>query len=97
MIDAPLECKIENEELVIKIGIGTMVFAVQKVEPFTAYDEKIGDFRVFFHITDMLEFAKGIQRELLREEEDGSSPLTNLLDLASASAAEQGDAGIEEV
>ena len=96
MIDAPLECKLENDELVVRIGIRTLEFAAQRREPFTEYDNKLGDWRVYWRVIDPLEFAKDVKHELLREEEDGSSPLTNLLDLACTNALDQGSLGVEK-
>lgn len=95
-LEAPLGCKLEGGELVIRIGINVLAMATEDREPFTIYDEKLGDWRKAWIVTDPLEFAKEVAREINREEEDGSSPLTNLLDLACASALDQGCMGVEE-
>lgn len=92
----PLVCVIEDEQLVIRIGVSVLAFACQQREPFHAYDEKIGDWRNFWDITNPNEFAKEIKAELLREEEDGSSPLTNLLDKAAEEALDQGSLAVKE-
>jgi hypothetical protein len=96
MKDAPLSCEIENGELVIRIGIDVLSLATEDREPFTIYDEKIGGFRKAWIVTDPLEFARDVRIAITDEEEDGSSPLTNLLDLACANALDQGSLGVEE-
>ncbi len=45
-------------------------------------------------IINNLEWAKDVVREINREEEDGSSPLTNLLDKASENALDQGSLAV---
>jgi hypothetical protein len=95
--DTPLSCSIEDNQLVIRIGIDVLAMATEDREPFTIYDEKLGDHRKAWIVTDALEFAKDVRNEIQREEEDGSSPLTNLLDLACSNALDQGSIAVEEV
>lgn len=87
--DQPLDCRVEGNQLVIRIGIDTLAFAAMQNSGTSAdiiYGAKVIDNR---------EWAKDVRRELLREEEDGSSPLTNLLDRAMTSAAEEGSTALE--
>lgn len=95
--ETPLSCKIDDGELVIRIGINVLTFASNHRDPFLVDDEITGFPRQAWIVTDVLEFAKDVCRELNREEEDGSSPLTNLLDLAFTNALDQGSLGVEEV
>ena len=97
MKDQPLSCKLEGDELVIRIGIDTLAWAAQSERRETAfweYDYTVGDLVQRWKIIDNLEWAKDVIRELNREEEDGSSPLTNLLDKASENAVDQGSIAV---
>ena len=47
-------------------------------------------------ISDEAEFAGSVVRRLNLEEEDGSTPITRMLDEAVIWVSEQGEAGIEE-
>ncbi len=97
MKNTPLSAHIENhDELVIRVGIDVLAYAEEDREPFTTYDEKINDFRKVWSVTDPLEFAKDVLHELLDESEDGSSLLTNVLDMASKNALDQGSLGVTE-
>lgn len=96
MENTPLSCKIEDGELVIRIGIGVLAFATEGLDPFTVYDPNKRDWRVEWRVTDSLQFAKDIRHELIDESEDGSSLLTELLDKACTQALDQGSLGIEE-
>jgi hypothetical protein len=58
-------------------------------------DEKVNDFRRTFKVTDRHEFARGFIVGLRDEEEEGSTPLTKILDKACIRAAED-DMGVEE-
>lgn len=95
--ESPLSCDIEGGEIVIRIGINVLAMATEDREPFTIYDEKLGDHRKAWVVTDAMEFAKDVRNELFNEEEDGSTPLTNLLDLVCTNALEQGCIGCEQV
>ena len=96
MKDQPLSCKLEGDELVIRIGIDTLAWAAQSEgrEPFWTYDWEKADFVQRWKVIDNLEWAKDVVREITREEEDGSSPLTNLLDKASEDALDQGSIAV---
>lgn len=48
-------------------------------------------------ITDENDFAKSVRRALNREAEDGSTPITRLLEAAFEYVAEQGEDGIDEL
>jgi len=96
MKDTQLTCAIENEELVIRIGIDVLSLAMKDQEPFSIYDENLRDIRKVWIITDPLEFAKDVRRAITGEEEDGSCPLTNLLDQACKKALDQGSLGVVE-
>lgn len=95
--EQPLSIEVKEGRLIISIGIGTLAFAAQMQPPFHAYDDKLGDWRNYWVIKDPLEFAKDVRNELGHEEEDGSTPLTELLDKVAGNALDQGCIGCEEV
>lgn len=88
MIDKPLSAMIDGDELVIRIGIGTLAFAAEHLKPLP-YE--------ILRVIDKAEFANDVRAELMREEEDGSSMLTDVLDAASIAAWENGSIGCHEV
>jgi hypothetical protein len=94
--DAPLTVDIEHDELVIRIGIGTLAWAFDHMEENNPYDDNARDFVQVWKVTDPVEFAKDVVGELTNEAEDGSHPLNRLLDQVSSAAAEQGSLGIDE-
>lgn len=94
--DQPLSAKIEGDEIVIRIGIGTLAWAAEFEgrEPFWDFDLGLNKFVQRYKIIDDLGWAQDVCREINREEEDGSSPLTNLLDKASEDALDQGSLSV---
>src|SRR5208282_4274759 len=91
----PLTLGVEGEELVIRIGVDTLQFCFETGEENQPYDEKAEDFRRTFKIVDKNKFAKGVGIALCNEEEDGSTPLTKVLDEAFIHAVEN-DEGVDE-
>jgi hypothetical protein len=53
------------------------------------------DFRREWRVNDAGQFAEDVKVELCREGEDGSTPLTRLLDAMCLAAIEAGSAGIK--
>lgn len=88
----PLCVKIEDGKLVISIGIETLCFATENCERF--YDPEKD--RYAFKVTDAAKFASDVALSLQHEEEDGSTPVSRLLDAACEDAIEGGSEGIEE-
>lgn len=91
----PLTIGVEGDELVIRIGVDTLQFCFETGEENQSYDEKEEDFRRAFKVVDKYEFAKGVGSALCNEEEDGSTPLTKVLDEAYIHAVED-DRGVDE-
>jgi hypothetical protein len=91
----PLTLGVEGDELVIRIGVDTLVFAFETGEENQPYDEKVRDYRRSWKVTDKHKFAKGVSDRLCDEEEDGSTPLTKILDEAYIGAVED-DMGVDE-
>lgn len=93
--DTELIVNIENDELVIRVGISTLCKAVRQCQVIDyAVMEADGDEYVV-EITDETVFANAILDALNDEEEDGSTPVHRLLDAAANEAIEQGCEGIE--
>lgn len=91
----PLRASVVGDELVIRIGIDTLVFAFETGNENNPFDDAANDFRRSWKVTNKHEFAKGVAHALHQEEEDGSTPLTELLDAAYIYAIE-GAYGVDE-
>ena len=90
---APLSCEVADGQLVVRIGVETLALAVAAGSAF--HQERDGEHIRNFAITDPLQFAKDIANELQREDEDGSSPLTDVIDQAAQSAIDEGSLAIK--
>jgi hypothetical protein len=92
----PLEVEVVAGRLVISIGIDTLAFAADHHEEFTPYDDELGDWVQRWHVFEKGEFALEVARQMQREAEDGSTPLTRFQDKMFLSAVEDGCLGVEE-
>ena len=90
---APLDVSIKDGALSISIGIDTLAFSMH-ASPQWPHDER-GD--NLYRIVDAKLFADDFLGELLREEEDGTTPVHRLFDRMGFTALEQGADGVEEV
>jgi hypothetical protein len=86
------EAKIIGGKLVISLRIGTLAHAARNSDHFFNCAESGTPIK----ITDETVFAASVSRALNREEEDGSTPITRMLDEATEWVSEQGEEGIEE-
>ena len=91
----PLTIGVEGDELVIRIGVDTLQFAFETGEYNQPFDDEANDFRRSWKVTDKHKFARGVGNALCNEEEDGSTPLTKVLDEAYIHAVED-DMGVDE-
>lgn len=94
MKDQPLRCTIEDEKLIISIGIDTLAFAA-KEHPFFWSGED--DKTPCINVTDNAMFAKEVALALQHEAEDGSTLITRVIDKAMQDAVEDGCYGVEHV
>ncbi len=94
--NAPLDVKVEHGALVVRIGIETLAHAVTYSEWANPYDEATGDYIRSFAIVDVPQFASDVADEMLREREDGSTPLSDFIDKMSEEAINQGSIGLHE-
>ena len=93
--DSELKVEIENEELVLRVGISALCMAVRQCQIiYNAVMDANGD-EAAVEITDEAVFAKEILSALMVEEEDGSTLVHQMLDSAAECAIEQGCEGIE--
>jgi hypothetical protein len=86
------EAKIIDGKLVISLSIETLAHAARNSEYFFNCAEN----GMNLTITDEATFAESVARSLNREEEDGSTPITRMLDKATDWVIEQGEEGIDE-
>ena len=86
------EAKIVDGELVIRLRIGTLANAAK----YSEYFDNCAEEGTTLKITDEAEFAESIANSLNREAEDGSTPITRMLDKATEWVCEQGEDGVEE-
>jgi hypothetical protein len=93
--DQPLSVAVEGEQLVVRIGIDTLAHSAGHCPQFYDYRTSRPD-GPYKTIIDPEQLAKDVHRELLREEEDGSSPLSDLLDQAIVAAFYDGSAAFGE-
>ena len=91
----PLTVGVEGDQLVIRIGVDTLAFCFEIGEDNQPYYEEAGDYRREYKVIDKHKFAKGVVDGLRDEEEDGSTPLTRILDTAFIRAVES-DMGVDE-
>ena len=86
--DAPLRCVIEDNQLVIRIGVATLVYAVN-VGLNDEYPEGQEP-----QVTDEDVFAAAILEQLEREDDEGTTCVHILLDEAAKAAIEDGCEGV---
>lgn len=94
--NAPLTVAIEKGALVVRIGIGTLAHAVTYSDWAHPYDEGSGDYIRSFAIVDAPQFAFDVVHEMLREAENGATPITDFLDRMSEAAVNDGSLGLHE-
>jgi len=86
------EAQIIDGKLVISLRISTLAHAARHCAYFDALEEDGCPLK----ITDEAVFAESVAAALNCEEEDGSTPITRMLDDAFEHVSEQGMDGVEE-
>jgi len=87
--DHRLEVEIVDGELRIRIGVQTLAFAVENPPGRGLWDDGQQ-----VSVLNADGWAEDVRRELLREEEDGTTELNLLLDSAMRQACENGSAAV---
>ena len=83
--------QIEGDQIVIRIPVGCLKQAWES----SRYVEDVEANGWFVpHVTDETEFARSVTYHLNQEEEDGSTPITDLLDKTMVTACEDGCDGL---
>lgn len=90
--DNEVKAKIIEGRLVISLRVSTLAHAVRHSQHFFDCEENGTKLK----ITNEAVFAASVAQALNREEEDGSTPITRMLDDAVEWVSEQGEEGIEE-
>ena len=93
--ERPLNVTVKDGELVIRIGVNVLASAVARGDDFHEYDDPSDQYLRNFAITDATQFARDVAIALEHEEENGSSPLTRLLDEMAQAAIDDGSTGVE--
>ncbi len=83
--DQPLVIAIENNQLVIRIGIDTLAYAVEAGDSFQEGEGKV---------IDKAAFAKDLTFALQEEEEDGTNRVHRLFDDAAIAVVENGSPSV---
>jgi hypothetical protein len=79
--------KIEGDEIVVRVKIDALTHALRYSQYGANYEAEHGEPMT---VTDSLGFAKDVVGALEQEEEDGSTPVHQMLDDAMEWAIEQG-------
>lgn len=93
MKETRLSVSIEDEELVIRIGVATLAHAGSHCPLF--YHPETNPSPPYIKITNPERFAVEVANELFSEEEDGSSLISTTIDQAIEIAYESGSLAIE--
>lgn len=96
MRDQPLITEIKDDEIVIRVGIDTIKWALEHHEDSQPYNEETDQYEQKWIVTDPAEFAKDVRRAMENEEEDGTTPLIEFLDQMCILALEDGSIGTDE-
>lgn len=95
-IEPKLECKVERGKLIISLPLSILKFAFEASEYNNSYVEETGMFRKDYKVIDVKEFGNDVANEMLYEEEDGSTPLTDFLDKMCRNAVGNGSIALEK-
>lgn len=92
--DRPLQVEVSDGELVIRIGIETLAFSAGRCQALLEYPGEHDP--PYCKIVDANELALDVCRELQDEQDDGTTPLDELLDRCIVNARENGSAAFDE-
>jgi len=96
MKDQPLTVEIKDDELVIRVGIDVIKWALEHHEDAQPYNEETNKYEQKWIVSDLAKFANDVLRALEREEEDGTTPLIEFLEKMCMEALEDGSIGIAD-
>lgn len=102
MRERPLEVNVEGDELVIRIGLGTLAWCAEHNPLFYQYDrhdespEHGHGEGPYCKVEDQEQLGHDVVRQLLHEQEDGTTPLHLLFDHAIQDAVDDGSMAFAE-
>ena len=94
--ETPLTCEIKDGQIVIRVGVETLKWATEHAEENNPFDNRVLGFRRLWRITNPDKFAEDVCIELWREEEDGRTLVTKMIDQAASSAINKGSSWVEK-
>lgn len=94
--EQPLTCKIEGQQLVIRIGIDTLAFVAEHCPKFFDYEKHVKTGPPYASVLNPEELASDVCSMLQKEEEDGTTPLHILIDDAIEAARDDGSLAFAE-
>lgn len=94
-VDMPLVCRREGQQLVIRVGIDTLAFATEHCEKFYV-EEKHASGPPYVKVVDKDALVGDTIHALLREREDGATPLHFLFDDAAEFAMDDGSLAFDD-
>lgn len=89
----PLRCRVKDGALRFEIGVEVLKFAAERHPEF--WDGWSGEDTPNIIVTNARAFAREVERALNREEEDGSTLLSKMIDLAIVDAVGDGCEGVD--
>lgn len=90
-----LEAHVEKDALVIRIGVQTLAHAVSYSDWANPWRDDAQEYMRTFAITNAREFAGEVIHMMLKEREDGSTPLSDFLDKMTEAAVDDGSMAVE--
>lgn len=94
--DLPLRCEVKDDQLIFRIGIETLAFSAEHCPRLWDYEKHQTSGPPWVKVVDARELANDVCAAINDEEEDGSTPLTKLLDDAIVAAFDDGSIGFAE-
>ncbi|MHB8123126.1 MAG: hypothetical protein ACYDG4_13330 [Desulfuromonadaceae bacterium] len=96
MKDQRLMAEMKDDQIIIRVGIDTIKWALEHHVESQPYNEETGEYDQKWIVSDSREFAKDVVNAMSREEEDGTTPLIEFLDKMCMDALEDGSIGVSE-
>jgi 2-methylcitrate dehydratase PrpD len=92
-----LDAKLKDDEIIIRVGIDTIKWALEHHIDSQPYNEETNQYDQKWIVVDSLEFAQDVLRAMYKEEEDGTTPLIEFLEKMCMEALDDGSLGINDV
>lgn len=99
--DTPLTIAADGSLLIMAIGVERIAYCYEESEDNNPFVNSLNDFVRQWKVESPEQFARDVAKAfrlvLLAEREDGSTPLTDLLDQACVKAIEDGSKAVEHI